>query len=152
MDLASIPGFLHLQLLITCTMQKRREKAWGISSHDPWHDCHMSSHILSTAKLCTRLILHPVLTTKMGQVPAESCTEWKIPRLKAITLKGCWVTSMKIPSSNAIISWCKKRQHYLEFHHLYHSHPSAVKLWTWILFTGRTYLSFGTCFGSLASL
>ena len=75
MDLALIPGFLHLQFLITCSMQKRREKSWGISSHDPWHGCHMFSHILSTAKLYMRLILHYVLTTRMGQVPAESCTE-----------------------------------------------------------------------------
>ena len=35
--LASFPGLLRLQFLIACSMQKRREKAWGISSHDPWH-------------------------------------------------------------------------------------------------------------------
>jgi len=35
--LASFPGHLHLQFLITCSMQKQRETAWGISSHDPRH-------------------------------------------------------------------------------------------------------------------
>ena len=28
-------------LLITCSMQKWREKAWGISSHDLWHSWHL---------------------------------------------------------------------------------------------------------------
>ena len=37
-----------------------------------------------------------------------------------------------------------KRQHYFELNCLYHSHPSAVKLRTWICFTGWTYLSSGT--------
>ena len=35
-----IPKLLHLQFLIACSMQKRREKAWGISSRDPWHSRH----------------------------------------------------------------------------------------------------------------
>ena len=75
---------------------------------------------------------------------------WNIPRLKATTQKSYQVTSIKIPSSDAIISW-SERWHYLE---LYHSHPSAVKLRTQICFTGRTYLSYayGTCFNSLTSL
>jgi len=47
---ALFPGLLHLQFLIACSMQKRREKAWGISSHDPWHDCQMLSRLPSTAK------------------------------------------------------------------------------------------------------
>jgi len=58
------------------------------------------------------------------------------------------VTGVKIPSSDAIISW-REKTHYLEFHRLYHSHPSAVKLRTRIYFTGRTYLCSGTCFDSL---
>jgi len=41
---------LRLQFLIAYSMQKWTEKAWGISSHDPRPDCHMSSHLLSTAK------------------------------------------------------------------------------------------------------
>ena len=43
---ASFPGLLHLQFLIACSIQKRREKAWGISSRDPWHDRQMSSRLL----------------------------------------------------------------------------------------------------------
>jgi len=40
-------------------------------------------------------------------------------------------------SSDTII-WWSERQHYLELHRLYHSHPSEVKPQTWICFTGRT--------------
>jgi len=50
-------------------------KAWGISSCDPCHNHHMSSHFLSTAKWCRRRILHSVLATKRGQASAESYTE-----------------------------------------------------------------------------
>ena len=73
--LASFPGLLRLQFLIACCMQKRREKAWGISSRDLRHDHQKSSHLLSTAKWYTRPILHSVLATKMGQAPAESYTK-----------------------------------------------------------------------------
>jgi len=45
-----------------------------------------------------------------------------------------------------------KTVHYLELHHLYHSHLSAVQHRTQICFTGRTYFSSGTCFSSLISL
>ena len=72
---ASFPGLLRLQFLITCSMQKQREKAWGISSRDPRHDRQISSRLLSTAKWYTRPILHSVLATKMGQAPAESYTK-----------------------------------------------------------------------------
>ena len=72
---ASFPGLLRLQFLIACSMQKRREKAWWISSRDPQHDRQMSSRLLSTAKWYTRPILHSVLATKIGQAPAESYTK-----------------------------------------------------------------------------
>ena len=49
-EMASFPGLLRLQFLIAFNMQKRREKAWGISSRDPRHDHQMSSRLLSTAK------------------------------------------------------------------------------------------------------
>ena len=40
---ALFQGLLHFQFLIICSMQKRREKAWGISSCDLWHSwCHRS--------------------------------------------------------------------------------------------------------------
>ena len=39
----------------------------------PWHNCHMSSHLLSTSKWCTRLILQSAM--KMEQAPAESYTK-----------------------------------------------------------------------------
>ena len=42
-----------------------------------------------------------------------------------------------------------KTRHYLEFHPLYHSYPSAVLL---RICTGRTYLFSETCFSFLASL
>jgi len=74
-DLASFPGPLRLKFLITCGMQKWREKAWGISSRDPRHGRQMLSPLLSTAKWYMRPILHSVLATKMGQVPAESYTK-----------------------------------------------------------------------------
>jgi len=73
--LASFPGLLRLQFLIACSMQNRREKAWGLSSRDPRHDRQLSSRLLSTAKWYTRPILHSVLATKMGQAPAENYTK-----------------------------------------------------------------------------
>ena len=75
MYLASFSGLLHLQFLIACSVQKWNEKAWGLSSSDPRYNHHTSSHLLSIAKWCMRLILHSVLATKMGQVPAESYTK-----------------------------------------------------------------------------
>ena len=73
--LASFPGLLRLQFLIACSMQKRREKAWGISSRDSRYDRQTLSRLLSTAKWYTRPILHSVLAIKMGQAPAESYTK-----------------------------------------------------------------------------
>jgi len=36
-----IPRPSHLQFLIACSMQRRKEKAWGIWSRDPWYNwCH----------------------------------------------------------------------------------------------------------------
>ena len=72
--LASFPGLLHVHLwfLIACSIQKWREKAWGIFSCDPWHNRHTSSYLLSTAKWCRRPISHSMLATKTEQVPAES--------------------------------------------------------------------------------
>ena len=72
---ASFPGLLHLQFLIACSMQEWKEKTWGISSCDPWNDHQMLSRLLSPAKWYTKLILHSVLATKMGQAPAQSYTE-----------------------------------------------------------------------------
>ena len=51
---------------------------------------------------------------------------WNIPRLKARIPKGCWVTSVKVQRSDAIISWCKKDGTIWNF--LYHSHPSQYML------------------------
>ena len=55
---------------------KTEEKELGILAHDPWHDRHMLPQLISTVKSCTRLILHSVLVTKMGQAtPTESYTK-----------------------------------------------------------------------------
>ena len=73
----------------------------------------------------------------MRQAPAESYTSvWNIPRLKATTLKGYRVTSVKIPSSDGIMS-CSEKTALFGVHHLYYSHPQQLS------FTGRTYLSSG---------
>ena len=88
----SFPGFLYLQFLITCSIQKRREKAWGILSCDPWPDCHMSIYFLKS-QVMYETILHSVLATKLGQAPAESYTEhMKHPQAITMTPKSCWVT------------------------------------------------------------
>ena len=55
---------------------------------------------------CTRPILHSALGTKMGQAPTESYTE--LPRLQAMTPKGCRVANVKMPSYDAIFSWSEK--------------------------------------------
>jgi len=47
---------IDLQFLIACSVQKWREKAWGILSYNPQQDHHKSSHLLSTANWCMRLI------------------------------------------------------------------------------------------------
>jgi len=51
-----------------------------------------------------RPILHFLLAMKMGQAPAESYTEcMNVSRLKATTLKGYRVASVKILGSDTII-------------------------------------------------
>ena len=97
---------------------------------------------------CSCILCYLQRWDKRQQIATPSV--WHIPRLKAMTPKGYWVTGVKIPSSDAIISWSES-QHYLELPRLYHSHPSAVKLRTRTCFTGRAYLYSGTCFNSLAS-
>jgi len=44
----SFPGLLYqqVQFLITCSIQKWREKAWGILLCDPRPDCHMLTYFL----------------------------------------------------------------------------------------------------------
>ena len=41
-DVPLFPGLLHL---LTCSMQKRKEKAWGILLHDPQHNHHMCKRL-----------------------------------------------------------------------------------------------------------
>ena len=77
---------------------------------------------------CMRLILHSVLAMKMGQGKQRATpSAWNVPRLKVMTPKGCWVTNMKIPTSDAFISWSEREKTCL-----YHSHLSAVQLRKWI--------------------
>ena len=132
--LASFPGLLCLQFLIACSMQKQREKAWGISWRDPWHD--------------RQNVTPPLNSQVIYETDLAFCASYKDWQ------KGYRVTGVKIPKYPAVtqLSRRAKRWHYLELHCLYHSHPSVVKLQTQIRFTGRTYLSSGTCFNSLASL
>jgi len=149
-----IPKLLLLQFLIACSMQKWREKAWGILSYDLQHDHHICFHTSShqPSDIRPRPILHSVLhvATRWDKHQQRAMLSvWNIPRLKAMTPKGCRVT---YPAVMAIICTWSKSWHYLELHCLYLSHLSAVKLQPWICFTGRTYFSSGTCFSSLASL
>ena len=129
-DLASFQGLLHLQCLLTRSMQKQREKAWGILSRDLWPDRQMLSHLLLAAKWYTRLILHSVLATEMGQVPVrelhrvyETYLGWS--HYSKRLLRQAWKYPAVTQSSRGV-----KRQHYLELHCLYHSYPTAVKLRT----------------------
>jgi len=124
--IASFSGFL-----ITGSMHKWREKAWGISVRDLRHSRHMSSC------LCW-------LCTKTGQAPAKSYTEC-MKHTKAILQRVAEWQSWKYPASNHL-----ENMHNLDLHCLYHSHLSMVKLRIWICFTGRRSTS--TCFHSLASL
>ena len=62
-------------VLITCSMQKWRKKAWGISSRDLQHDHQKSSCLFPTAKRYMRPISHSVLAKKTGQAPAQSYTK-----------------------------------------------------------------------------
>jgi len=150
--LASFPGLLRLQFLIACSMQKRREKAWGISSCDPRHDRQMSSRLLSTAKWYTRPILRSVLATKMGQAPAESYTK----RMKYTQAKSHDSERLHNDRREYTQQWCN---------HLQERKDGTIWSFTAYItvipqrlsfepgcFTGRTNLSSGTCFDSLAPL
>jgi len=112
-------------------LQYAKMEGEGLGNFITWSTAQqshqMSSCLLLTAKWYTRPILHSVLAT---------------------------VTGLKIPCGDAIISWSEKTALFGVAPGLYHSHSSAVMLQssTWICFTGRTYLSSGTCFDSLASL
>jgi len=78
-------GLLHLQFLITCSMQKWK-KTLGNLSWDLQHNSDMLLHLLSTAigKWFMKPILHSLLATKIVQVPAESYTK----RMKHIQAKS----------------------------------------------------------------
>ena len=53
--------------------------------------------------------MHSVLAIKMGQAPAESYTKrMKHTQAKSHDSEGYRVTDVKIPSSDAIISWSEK--------------------------------------------
>ena len=152
-DLASFPYLLHLQFLIACSMPKWRDKPWGILPCDPLHNRIILSHIHSTAisDIWDKSYILCYLWRRDKCQQRATASIWNVPRVEAMSPKGYWVTSVKIPSSDIIILW-RKRRHYSELYCLYHSHPSVVKLWTQISFTGKTYLSSGICFGSLTFL
>jgi len=64
----------------------------------------------------------------MGQAPAWNYTNcMKHTQPRSHESKGCQVTSMDMPSSEAIISWTENTVP-LELHGLYHSYPSTVML------------------------
>ena len=105
---------------------KMAEKAWGIFTHDLRHKRHMSSHIFSTVKSCTRPILCSVLATKMGQVPTESYTEC-VRHTQTTSHDSKWLLNDKCPAMTQS-SRGAKRWHYFKFHPLYHSYPSVVLL------------------------
>ena len=60
---------------------------------------------------------------------------WNMTRLKGMNPKGCWVTSVKIANSDAIISWSEKAALF-GLHRSYLSHPSAIKIWTQVYVLG----------------
>ena len=114
-------------------MQKQREKAWGILPCDLWHGRHMLSCLFSTATVLyeidlafcasyedgtsTSRELHQAYETYPGYKPGiQKATKWQVWKYLAV-----------MKSSRGA-----KRWHYLELHRLYYSHPSAVKLSTWI--------------------
>ena len=141
----------QFQFFIASSMQKRREKAWGILSRDPWHDRQRSSHLLSTAKWYMRPILHSVVATKMGQVPAESYTE----RMKHTQAKSHDSKRLRSDKRENTQQWCN---HLMEQNGTIWSCTAYITAIPQRLsfehgcFTGRTYLSSGTFFDSLASL
>jgi len=69
--IASFPGRLH----ITWSIKKWREKAFRIVPRDPQHGYYRCHHTSQQPLSCTRLILHSVLATKIGQALAENYTE-----------------------------------------------------------------------------
>ena len=127
LEVTSFPGLPHLQFLIACSMQKRRGEAWGIFSRDTRHDHHMSSRLRSTVRVIYETILHSALPAKMGQAPTESYTE-RMKRTQATSHDSKGLPSDKRENAATMTqsSHGAKRRHYLEFHPLYHSYPSAV--------------------------
>jgi len=95
------------------------------------------------------VLYHGETSTSREQQPWPSLQK---KHTLAVTPKACWLTSVNIKYPALMQSSCVvKRRYYLELYHLYHSHPSVVKLWPCISSTGRTYLSSGTFFPQLSS-
>jgi len=112
--LDSFPGLLHLQfwLLAVCKNRGRRPE----ESYHVIHDTTVKHHHTSIQQPCdirdpSRVLCYLRRWDKRQQRATPSILN--ISRLKAMTPKGCWLTSMKIPSS-AQSSRGVKRQHYLD--------------------------------------
>ena len=99
-----------------CSMQKWRE-VWEILSRYPHHDSHMSSHLNSTAKWCTRPILHSVQAMEREQAPAESYTKC-MKHTQAKNHDSNRLQSDKRENNPAVmqLSHRVKRRHYKELH------------------------------------
>ena len=68
----SCPGLLHLQLLITCSLQKQTEKDWEILSHNPQHDYVITPSLSNQVTYETNLAF--CASYEDGLLAAESCT------------------------------------------------------------------------------
>ena len=149
--LASFPGLPHLQLLIASST---KTEGGGLGNLLTWYAARPSyivtPHIDSQRHVRDRSCIPCYLRRWDKRQLRATPSVWSVPRLQGMTPKGCRVTNVKCPAMTQS-SRGAKRRHYLEFHPLYHSYPSAVLLRTWICFTGRTYLFSETCF-SFSSL
>ena len=105
------PGLLHFQFLIACRMQKQREKRRPGESYHVIHNTTVKCHHTSIQRQSdiwdpSHILCWLWRWEKRQQRATPSILN--ISRLKAMTPEGCWLTSMKIPSSDAIISWSEK--------------------------------------------
>ena len=112
----------------------------------------MLSHLLSKAKWCTRLLLHSVLLwgwNKQQQGGLQWTCETYLSYIEANNSKRLWVTSIKMHSNDTIMLWSKKMALFCSFSasaYVATIPQQLCMLQTWTCFTGRTYLTSGTCF------
>ena len=123
--LASFPGLPWLQVLITCSMQKRSQKAWWISPRDPRQEHHaagtasyddvfyLRAHFywesMELWRCCQKMIIKETARAVQSfRLPYSlSCWMWlKFKKvLECSVILECLVITMKPPEWDFVYTW-----------------------------------------------